>query len=664
VEPSHEEQRSRVPAGDQEHERSRREERQENPPPVIIGVMPPDVRFLPSTRASQEPNYEVDAKVDYWLPANPSTSSNQDILQSRAWSVVARLPEGLEPRAAEEALGTLMARQAQDNPAYEGMSAEVTPLVEVMNADGQRILLPLLAAAALVLLIACGNAATLLLVRGLHKQAEYGVRSALGAGRVSLIRLVTVESLLLALAGGALGVVLAIAIVRGFQAVAGHAIPRLDAVALGWPVLLFGLGCAVVATLLAGVYPAQRAARAAESGALRAAGARTTASRGERRLLAGVTTMQAALTLTLLVGAGLMIRTMANLSRVDSGFDSDRVLTMNVTSVEGDYYEFHRRALDVVSAMPGLERAAFAWGVPLTGNNWPTQTEIEGRVSPDATQDRLFLAVRAVTPGYFDLLGQRIVEGRDFRDSDDGESPNVAIVNQAFVHRYLLGSSALGRRIDQWNTSWEIVGVVSDARVDDLTRTAEPEVYGSLWQRGAFTKHLVVSTALDPGAAAVSIQQALQEVSPTVAVENVMTLDQIRAESMAARSFAMQLLLGFAVVACALTLAGIYGVLSLSVGARRREIAIRTAVGAERRDVVGLVFREGARVIAVGVVIGVVASAALSRVLGVFLFGVEPTDPLTLAAVGALFTAVALLACFLPARRAAEADPMLALQEE
>jgi len=173
-----------------------------------------------------------------------------------------------------------------------------------------------------------------------------------------------------------------------------------------------------------------------------------------------------------------------------------------------------------------------------------------------------------------------------------------------------------------------------------------------------------VSTALDPGAAAVSIQQALQEVSPTVAVENVMTLDQIRAESMAARSFAMQLLLGFAVVACALTLAGIYGVLSLSVGARRREIAIRTAVGAERRDVVGLVFREGARVIAVGVVIGVVASAALSRVLGVFLFGVEPTDPLTLAAVGALFTAVALLACFLPARRAAEADPMLALQEE
>jgi putative ABC transport system permease protein len=272
--------------------------------------------------------------------------------------------------------------------------------------------------------------------------------------------------------------------------------------------------------------------------------------------------------------------------------------------------------------------------------------------------------VRAVTPGYFDLLGQSIVEGRDFEDGDDGESPNVAVVNEAFVDRYLDGSDALGRRISQWNTTWEIVGVVSDARIDDLTRAAEPEVYGSLWQRGAFTKHLVLSTTLDPNAAAVIIQQALQEISSTVAVENVATLGQIRAESVAARSFAMQLLLGFAVVACLLTLAGIYGVLSLSVGARRREIAIRTAVGAEKRDVIGLVFREGVSVIAVGIVIGIVASVALSRVLGVFLFGVEPTDPLTLGVVGTLFAAVALLACFLPARRAAQADPMVALQDD
>jgi len=632
-------------------------------PPVVVGVMPPDVRFLPSIRASQEPNYDVDAKVDYFVPADPRPTSAPATLRSRAWSVVGRLRADASSDAAEQELNLLIRRHAEANPTYDGLAADVTPLPEVMNGTGRRILLPLLAAAALVLLIACGNAAALLLVRGLQKQTEYGIRSAIGAGRVSLVRLVAMESLLLAGAGGALGIGLAVAIVRGFQTFAAQAIPRLDAVELGAPVVLFGLGSAMLATVLAAVYPARRAADAAESGGLGvASGARTTASRSERRVLAGVTAMQAALTLTLLVGAGLMIRTMGNLSRVDSGYDTSGVLTMSVTAVEGDYSDFHMRAIEGVEALPGVTRAAFAWGVPLTGNSWPTETEIEGRAETGSPDDRPFLPTRAVTTGYFDLLGRQVVEGRDFRVDDGQESPLVAIVNEAFVDRYLEGSAPLGRRISQWGESWEIIGVVSDARIDDLTSVAEPEVYGSLWQRGAFTKHLVVRASGDPASIAVRIQQTLQEVSPTVAVENVATLDRIREESVAPQTFAMQLLVGFAVVAILLTLGGIYGVLSLSVTARRREIAIRTAVGAAKHDVLRLVMREGVAVILVGIAVGLVASVGLSRVLGVFLFDVRPTDPATLLAVAGLFTGVALLACVLPARRATDVDPVRALQ--
>ena len=638
-----------------------------SPPPVVIGVMPPGVRFLPYARAAQEPNYDVDAKVDFWMPAEVTRASEPRTQAAAAWSVVGRLNEGVAPAVAEAEIGLLAAQQAEADPRYEGIGVRVEPVIDVMNSDGRRILLPLLAAAALVLLIACGNAAALLLVRGLQRQQEYGVRSAIGAGRLALLRLVTVESLLLALAGGTLGVGIALGVVRGFKLVAGHAIPRLDAVDAGWPVILFGLGSALLATVVAGLYPALRASRDSSAGSLQGSGMRTTAGRRERRFLAGVTMMQAALTLTLLVGAGLLIRTMNNLAGVEAGYETDRVLTMSVTAVNGNASEFHTLALESVSSLPGVERAAFAWGVPLTGNNWGTDILIEDRVAPNGPNERVPVPVRSVTPDYFELLGQTILEGRSFRTSDDGQGTPVAVVNQAFVDRYFAGSSGLGRRFnrrarDTWQ--FEIVGVVSDGRTDDLTQRAQPEVYLSFWQAGAFTKHLIVRTAGDPGTTAVAVQQALHAVEPTVAVENVLTLGQIREDSLASRNFAMQLLIGFALVACVLTLGGIYGMLSLAVASRRREIAIRTALGAGKNTVLQLVVREGVLVIAVGLAVGLVAAAGLSRVLGAFLFGVESTDPATLIVMGSLFAAVALLACWIPARRAAEADPVAALREE
>jgi len=631
-------------------------------PPTIIGVMPPGVRFLPSPGASQEPNYDVDATVDFLSPGAP----NPQRLKFSMWDVVGRLKPGVTPAQAQAELSLLVARQAKDDHDLEGRSPRVEPLVGEMNRDGRRILLPLFGAAALVLLIACGNTAALLLVRGLQRQQEYAVRTALGVGRMALFRQVGIESASLALIGGVAGVVLAFGIVKVFKLIGGHAIPRLDAVSAGWPLLVFGLISALLAAMLAGLVPALRASRMDPIDALKNTGSRSSAGRGERRLLRGVTMIQTALTLALLVGAGLLIRTMHNVANVQAGYSLDRVLAMTVTAVQGDWSDFHHRALERVSRVPGVQRAAFVWGTPLTGNDWPGLVEIEGHPVMKPS-DRIALPLRSVTPGYFELLGSKLVEGRDVRDTDDRKAPIVAVVNQALADRYFAGTSAIGKKL--WfngrdRPATEIVGIVANARTGDLTLAPTPEVYLSLWQATAFSKDLVVRTASSPRAVIEAIRRELASVDPTVAVERVKTLDDIRADSLASRIFAQQLLVGFAIVGTVLTVVGVYGVLALSVAARRREIAIRTAIGAHRRDIRNLVFGEGFRLIAAGVAIGIAGALVASRVLQSFLFEVEPTDPLTLAAAGALFVGVSVVACWVPTRRAAAVDPLEALRCE
>ena len=638
-------------------------------PPTVIGVMPPGVRFLPSPGAAQEPNYNVNGLVQFWIPVTPNPAS----IKSMQWDVVARLRDGATPAQSESELRILAARQAQTEPTFEGFTPKVQLLSDELNRAGNRILLPLLGAAALVLLIACGNAAALLLVRGLQRQQEYAVRSALGVGRIALFRQIATESLLLSLTGGVIAAGVTAAVVKLFKVIGGHAIPRLDSVTIGWPVLLFGLGAAVLSAVLAGLYPALRASRLDPSESLKSAGPKSSASRGERRVLAGVTMAQTALTLALLVGAGLLIRTMINLSQVQTGYDTSHILSMTVTAVQGDWAAFHHRALERVAAIPGVQHAAFAWGVPLTGNNWPVPVEIEGQPVPVKASDRVTLPFRAVTPDFFQLMGFKLSDGRGFRDTDIRNQPQVAVVNQAFVDRYFPHGPALGRRF--WmglrqrqdgtpNPGGEIVGVVANARTDDLTQATQPEIYLCFWQASAFSKDLVVRTAGDPRAVMANVQRELHAVDPTAAVENVKTFDQIRDDSLASRIFAMNLLVGFSVVGGVLTLVGLYGILSLSVTSRRRELAIRTAVGAEQRHIHRLVFGEGFRLIAGGVATGLAIALLLSRVLTTFLFGVAPTDPLTLITVGAVFALVAMLACWAPTRRAGKVDPLEALRYE
>src|SRR5580692_2943948 len=632
-------------------------------PPTIIGVMPPGVRFLPSPGNAKEPNYDVNALVDFWSPADPNPQSMKD----PDWNVVARLKDRVTSQQGQGELAVLTAREAQSEKQFEGFRPQLQSLSDEMNQDGRGILLPLLGAAALVLLIGCGNAAALLLVRGLQRQQEYAVRTALGMGRVALLRQVTTESLLLALLGGAFGVGLAFGVVKLFKLTAGHAIPRLDSVTAGWAVLAWGLGAAVVAAFFAGAFPALRAFLLDPMEVLKNAGPKGTAGLGERRLLRGVTMVQTALTLALLVGAGLLIRTMVNIAKVPSGYNTSRILTMSVTAVEGDWSNFHQLALERVSALPGVQYAAFAWGVPLTGNNWPATLEVEGQAPAIKESDKTAMPLRAVTPDYFQLMGLAMLEGREFRSTDDRNAPNVAIANQSFVDRYFPKASPVGRKFwmngrDKPGT--EIVGEVSNGRTDDLTQEASPEIYLPLWQAPAFSKHLVVRTAADPRAVLVAVERELHAVDPTAAIENPKTLEQIRDDSLAPRTFAMRLLIGFSVVGSLLTLVGIYGVISLSVASRRRELAIRSAVGAEQKDIRNLILGEGFRLIASGVLAGIALAILLSRVLRTFLFDVQPSDPTTLIVVGALFVGVALLACWVPVRRAAKVDPLEALRYE
>ncbi|HTF43330.1 MAG TPA: ABC transporter permease, partial [Terriglobales bacterium] len=555
-------------------------------PPIVIGVMEPGVRFLPSPGASKEPNYEVNATVDFWGPVYPDPKH----MKESYWNVVGRLRDGVTPQQGQQELAVLTAREAQVEKRFEGFVPQLEPVTDEMNRDGKRILLPLLGAAALVLLIACGNAAALLLVRGLQRQQEYAVRIAMGMRRVGLLRQVLTESLLLALIGGAFGVGLAFGAVRLFKAIAGHAVPRLDGVTAGWTVLGWGLGAAVLAAFVAGVIPALRAFRLDPMEVLKDAGPKGTAGIGERRLLRGVAMLQTALTLALLVGAGLLIRTMVKIANVRSGFNTGQILTMSVTDVQSwsTWGSFHRQALERVAAIPGVQYAAFAWGVPLTGNNWPATLEIEGQPPAVKESDKTALPLRAVTPDYFKLMGMALMEGREFRSTDDNKAPNVAIVNQAFARHYFPPGNAIGKKFwlngrDKPGT--EIVGEIANGRTDDLTQEASPEIYLSLWQASAFSKHLVVRTTADPRAAVLAVEHELRSVDPTAAIENVKTLEQIRDESLASRTFAMHLLTGFSVVGSALTLVGIYGMLSLSVVSRRRELAIRSAVGAQQRDI-------------------------------------------------------------------------------
>ena len=631
-------------------------------PLPVVGVMPPGIRFLPDPGASSEPNYDLNAFVDFWFGVAPDESRPAN----GAGYGIARLRGDATFEAARNEIAALSAGPAQSDPTLQGVSAAVAPVQDVLNRAGRRLLVPLFGSVAIVFLIACANVSGLLLTRGLQRHPEYAMRSALGAGRWRLFRQALTESLVLAIAGAALGAGLASGIVTLLKAIAGQAVPRADAVHVGWPVFAFGVLAAFVAAGTAGLLPAVRASLPDRLQGLK--GSRTTAGRGERRLLAGVATVQIVLTVALLAGAALLIRTARNLDRLQPGYDTGQILAMTVTTMDRQRStEFHRLALERMKSVPGVTHAAFAWGVPLTGNKWPGEMEFPGQAGAGKPADRVSVPLRSITEEYFDVMGMRIAEGRAFRATDGPDAPRVAVVNAALARRYYAGRSVVGAPIafaGSADKPLQIVGVVADTRTEDLSLPAEPEVYLPFWQSGAFSKHLVIRASGDPAGLASRARAELRAIDPTSAVERITTMTEIRRESVAARTFAMRLLVGFAVVATLLAIVGLYGVLSLSVNSRIKEIAVRKAVGAQRHQIVGLVVGEGSKLVTVGLVLGAAAAVLVGRLLQTLLFDVTPADPLALGVAAVAFGAVALTACLVPAFRASRVDLMESLRNE
>jgi putative ABC transport system permease protein len=633
-------------------------------PLPIVGVMPAGMRFLPDPGAAAEPNYDVNAPVDYWFVAAPDETR----LTSRPGNVVSRLRGAATLAEAQAEATAISARLANTHPELQGLTGRVEQLQEVLNRDGRTLLMPLFGSVALVFFIACANVAGLLLARGLQRQQEYSMRSALGAGRARLFRQVITESLVVALAGAICGAGLAAGSIAALKAIGGRAIPRADMVTVGWPVLAFGVLAAVIAAGIAGLLPAARASFTDRFRDVK--GSRASATRGERRLLGAVATLQMILTVALLGGAALLIRTAQNLDAVRAGYETENILAMTVTTVNRDKWkEFHSQSLERVATVPGVKHAAFAWGVPLTGNKWPAQMDFPGQAGSPSLADKTELPIRAITQDYFKVMGMSLVDGREFRNSDDSQAPRVVIVNEALVRKYFRGEHAIGRQIffsgdAKRERPMEIVGIVRDTRTEALNETPQPEIYQSLWQGQAFSKHMVVRTTGDPRPLAALIQRELRSVDPTSAVEKVMTMAEIRRQSLAETTFATRLLTGFAGVATLLAIVGLYGVLSLSVGSRLKELAVRKAIGAQRHQIVTLVIGEGSRLIAVGLVLGIVAALMVGRLLESLLFDVKPADPLTLTGAAIAFAVVALLVCLLPARRAGRVDVMEALRQE
>jgi putative ABC transport system permease protein len=632
-------------------------------PLPVVGVMPPGVRFLPDPGAAAEPNYDLNAYVDFWFGVAPDESRPA----TGAGNAVARLREGATLAQAQTEIAGISTGLAQADPALQGISAATVPVVDVLNRDGRRLLVPLFGSVTILFFIACANVAGLLLTRGLQRHPEYAMRSALGAGRGRLFRQALTESLLLAIVGSALGAALAAGIVTLLKAVAGQAVPRADAVHIGWQVFAFGFLAAIVAAGVAGLLPAVRASLPDRFHGLK--GGRTTAGLSDRRLLGAVSTLQIVLTVALLAGAALLIRTARNLDRMEPGYDTENILAMTVTSMESGQKSvgFHRLALERVASVPGVTRAAFAWGVPLTGNKWPGEIEFPGQSGTSTLAGRVMVPLRSITHDYFDVMGMTIVEGRAFRDTDVPDAPRVAIVNEALAKRYYPNRSAIGSYFQfagSTNKPLEIVGVVADTRTVDLSQRAEPEVYLPFWQSGAFSKHLVVRASGDPTSLAALVRKELRAIEPTSAVERVTTMAEIRGQSVSTRTFAMRLLIGFAGVATLLAVVGLYGVLSLSVNSRIKEIAVRKAIGAQGHQIVKLVVGEGSKLVAAGLVLGMMVAVLVGRLLQTLLVDVRPSDPIALGVGAIVFGAIAVSVCLLPAFRASRVDLMESLRQE
>ena len=625
---------------------------------TIIGVLPKGF-YYPS------PDTQV------YIPL--IQAKNETARGSRFLRVTARLKQGVSLRAAQSEMDAIAGRIATQYPASnDGVGVLVVPLHEQVVGKIRPALLVLFAAAGCVLLIACANVANLLLARATTRRTEFAIRTALGASRTRLIRQLLTESVILSLAGGLLGLVFALWGVPTLTSISASSIPRVDEVSVNIKALAFALLVSLGTGILFGLAPALQSASERLTEDLKESRRGATGGGLHRRILNLLVVAEIALAVVLLTAAGLMVRSFISISGVAPGFNPRGVLTIGIGLTQPVYAdvqqqaEFYERLIEKVGVIPGVESAAGINRVPLLGFNASTSFTFYGK--PVQTGNEPTADCRIATPNYFKTMGIPVMQGREFEERDIKDSPEVVIINQAMVDQYLSGEDPIGKRLQiypdpqRWR---EVVGVVGDVKLLGLDAEINPAIYAPLTQNpygnAMRTSFLAVRATGSVNNITAAIRHGMKAVDSGVPVAQIRSLDDIVSDSVAPLRLNMWLLVSFAGLAALLAAVGIYGMIAYSVSERTHEIGVRMALGAASKDILRMVMIEGARVSAIGIVLGIGVALWLTRLMSILLYKVSATDPITFAGISVLTVCVTLIASYLPARKASRVDPMIAL---
>lgn len=586
-------------------------------------------------------------------------------------NIVGRLKPGVALAKAQSDINTIVADLHQQYPVTTGHNVHLIPLRELSAGPVRQTLVVLLAVVGLVLLIACANVANLLLARAVARRREIAIRTALGAGRLRIVRQLLTESMLLSLVGGALGLALAWGLVRLLVAASPQQLPRVQEITLDLRVLLFTLGVSLLTGLLFGLAPAIAATRHSLGHFLKEAGRGGAQGLAHNRLRGLLVVTEVAFSLVLLVCAGLLGRSFVRMLEVNPGFRPDHMVTMwmNFTSAnyapKGRSTQFLEQLLPRVAALPGVEGVAISNDLPLEGDDTTTGlSEVEGRARYQRGQQPL-TGIHAINPGYFKAMGIPLLRGREFSASDNANSTPVVLINQKLAETLWPGQDPLGKHFNlMGDKQSEVVGVVGNVLHNGLGESVSLESYLAFPQNPWSYVGLAVRTHGDPGAVYGAVRSLVAQIDPELPVHDIRPMEQVMAETMASRRLTLWLVGAFAALALVLASVGIYGVMSYAVTERVHEIGVRVALGAQRRDVLRLVVGHGMRLAAIGLVLGSVTAFFAARAITTLLFGIRPSDPVTYVGIAVVLALAAFAACYIPARRATAVDPMVALRYE
>lgn len=628
----------------------------------VVGVMPKGFQFP----VDSEP-------VDLWttvvIDSGMFTQRGAHYMH-----VIARLKPGVtlsQAKAEMDGIASNLERQYPDENSHRGVT--IVPALESLVGDIRPALLILLGAVGCVLLIACANVANLLLARATARHKEMAIRSALGASRARVVRQLLTESVLLALAGGALGLLVALWGTKLLVNLGGDDVPRAAQIGLDPRVLGFTLLISLITGVVFGLVPAVHSSKTDLTESLKEGGRGSSEGARGNWLRGVLVVVEVAIAVVLLAGAGLLIQSLRRLQHVNPGFDSHNVLTFSIGLPEVQYkpqqqVEFYRQLKSRLESLPGIRSAGAVAPLPLSGDRMRVTFETEGR--PIAKSELPATEIRTTGLDYFKTIGIPLIKGRDFTDRDDKKAPAVIIVNEAFAKQFFPGEEVLGKHInpgisadDDEPVMREIVGVVGNVKHRGLNVEAEPEAYEPHAQL-TFDMTILVKTETDPRAIINAVQSELRAMDKDLPAYSIKTLDEYLAASVARPRFNTLLLTIFAGLALILTAVGLYGVMSYSVTQRKHEIGIRMALGASQQKVLGMVVRRGMTLTVIGIGTGLIGALFLTRLLASLLFGVGVTDPATFVAISVILAGVALGACFVPALRATKVDPMIALRCE